>query len=203
MFKLHGIKVNSIYNQSGGEGVVKIFSLLFISIFICSSFSPLFANNKRDSEITVEESIKEILDSVNEIIKSGIQAGEKELKELKEKGGAVHKKAEESIMEKLQKILVELRKLEKALKENLAEGKKFSKEKREQYRKNRENLEEKVAQLKKRIKKFAEDIEKECRLLKEPISKRVQEFLKEMERAINSMQERLKRKRTTDKTLSI
>jgi gas vesicle protein len=98
---------------------------------------------------------------------------------------------------------VELRKLEKALKEDLAEGKEFSKEKREQYRKNRQNLEEKVAQLKKRIKKFAENIEKEYRLLKKPISKRVQEFLKEMESAINSMQERLKRKRTTDKTLSI
>jgi ElaB/YqjD/DUF883 family membrane-anchored ribosome-binding protein len=82
VFKLHGIKVDSIYNQSGGEGVVKIFSLLFISIFICSSFSPLFANNKRDSEITVEESIKEILDSVNEIITSGIKAAEKELKEI-------------------------------------------------------------------------------------------------------------------------
>jgi len=98
---------------------------------------------------------------------------------------------------------VELKKIEKVLKENLAEGKDLSKEKREHYRNNRENLEEKVAQLKKRIKKFAEDIEKEYRLLKEPISKRAQELLKEMERAINRIQERLKRKRTTDKTLSI
>lgn len=196
-----------IYNQSGGEGVVKIFSLLFISFFICSSFSPLFANNKRDSEITVEESIKEILDSVNEIIKSGIQAGEKELREIQKalKGNedSIHKTAEKYILEKLQEILVELRKLEKALKEDLAEGKEFSKEKREQYRKNRENLEKKIDQFKKRMKKFAEDIEKEYRLLKEPISKRAQELLKEMERVINRIQERLKRESNTDKTISI
>jgi len=187
--------------------VTKRFFILFISIFICSSFPPLFANNKRDPEITIGESIKEILDSVNEIIKSGIQAVEeilKELqKELKERKDSIHKKAEKSILEKLQKILVELRKIEKALKENLAEGKGLSKEKREQYRNNRQNLEEKVAQLKKTIKKFAQDIEKEYRLLKEPISKRTQELLKEMERAINRIHERLKRKRTTDKTLSI
>jgi len=185
----------------------KFIFIFFISIFIVSSFGPLLADNKRGSAITAGKSIKEILDSVNEIITSGIQAAEGELKEfqkeLKEKGGAVHKRAEKSIAEKLQKILVELRKIDKALKENLAEGKDLSKEKREQYRKNRENLEEKMDQLTKRIKRFAEDIEKEYRLLKEPISKRVQEFLKEMERAINRMQERLNRKRTTDKSLSI
>ena len=98
---------------------------------------------------------------------------------------------------------MELRKIEKALKKNLAEGKGLSKEKREQYRNNRQNLEEKVSQLKKRIKKFAKNIEKEYRLLKEPISKRAQELLEEMERAINRIQERLKRERSIDKTLSI
>jgi len=83
----------------------KFIFILFISIFIVSSSGPLLAHNRKDSEITVGESIKEILDSVNEIITSGIQAAEKELKEfqkeLKEKGGAIHKKAERSIVEKL------------------------------------------------------------------------------------------------------
>ena len=185
----------------------KFIVILFSSVFIVSSFGPLLANNRKASEITIGESIKEILDSVNKIITFGIQAAEKELKEfhkeLREKGGGVHKKAEKSIVEKLQKILVELRKIEKALKENLAEGKNLSKEKREQYRNNRQNLEEKVAQLKKRIKKFARDLEKEYRVRKEPISKRVQELLRETERAINRMHERLKRKRIPDKTLSI
>ena len=129
----------------------KCIIIFFMSIFITSYFSPLLANNRKSPEITVQESIKEILDSVNEIITSGIQAAEKELKEfqkeLKEKGGAIHKKAEKSMGEKLQKMLVELRKIEKALKENLAEGKDLSKEKREQYRNSRQNLEEKVAQL--------------------------------------------------------
>ena len=60
----------------------KFIFILFISIFIVSSFSPLLAHNRKDSEITVGESIREILDSVNEIITSGIQAADKELKEF-------------------------------------------------------------------------------------------------------------------------
>ena len=61
---------------------LKYIFILFISIFIVSSFGPLLAHNRKGSEITIGESIKEILDSVNEIITSGIQVAEKELKKL-------------------------------------------------------------------------------------------------------------------------
>lgn len=180
---------------------------LFISLFILSSFSLVFSSNKEGSKITVRESIKEILNSVSEIIKCSIQAAEAELKELqkelKEKGDSIHKKAEISIVEKLQKILTELKKMEKALKEDLAKGEDLSKEKLKLYRKNLYNLEGKIDQFRKRIKKFAEEIEKECILLKEPIRKKVQDLLKEVERAINSMQERLKKHKKVDKSLSI
>ena len=186
---------------------MKKFYFLCIGIFIISSFNPLLAHQQRDSEINVGKSMKEILNSVNEIITYGLQTVEKELKKfqktLKEKGAAVHEKAEKSLVEELQKILLELKKLEKVLKENLAEGEDPSKEKHEQYRKNRQSLEEKVAELRKRIKEFAEEIEKEYRLFKEPISKRIQELLEEMKKAINRMQERLKRKRADDKVITI
>jgi len=44
---------------------------------------------------------------------------------------------------------------------------------------------------------------KECRLLKEPIREKVQDILKEMERAIDHMEERLKRQRQIDEAISI
>ena len=99
---------------------------LFISLFILSSFSLVFPSNKEGSKKTVRESIKEILNSVSEIIKCSIQAAEAELKELqkelKEKGDSIHKKAEISIVEKLQKILTELKKNGKSYKGKPSKG---------------------------------------------------------------------------------
>ena len=53
----------------------------------------------------------------------------------------------------------------------------------DQYIKDRDKLQERVGQFRKRIKEFAEGIGKEYRLLKEPIRQRAQDILKEMERA--------------------
>ncbi len=59
-----------------------------------------------------------------------------------------------------------------------------------------DKLQERVGQFRKRIKEFAEGIGKEYRLLKEPIRQRAQDILKEMERAIDRMGERLKKTET-------
>jgi len=180
---------------------------LFIVLFLFYTLNLVLANNKKDSDMTFGESIKEIVCSINEIIKGSIKlagAKLKELqKELKRGGSSIQKQAEKSIVQGLQKILAELRKLEKALKKNFAEREGLSKEKLNQYLKDRDKLQERVGRFRKRIERFAEEIGKECRSLKEPIRLKVQDILKEMERAIDRMEERLKRQRQIDKTLSV
>ena len=185
---------------------MKKLCILFTVVFLLYTLNLVLANNKKDSDMTFGESIKGIVSSINEIIKSSIKlagAKLKELqKELKRGGSSIQKQAEKSIIQGLQKALAELRKLEKALKKNLTEREGLSKEKVKQYLKNRDRLEERVGQFRKRIKRFGEEIGKECRSLKEPIRLKVQDILKEMERSIDRMEERLKRQRQIDKTLS-
>jgi len=191
----------------GGDNLMKKLCTLFIVLFLFYTLNLVLANNKKDSDMTFGESIKEIVSSINEIIKGSIKlagAKLKELqKELKRGGSSIQKQAEKSIVQGLQKILAELRKLEKALKKNFAEREGLSKEKLNQYLKDRDKLEERVGRFRKRIERFAEEIGKECRSLKEPIRLKVQDILKEMERAIDRMEERLKRQRQIDKTLSV
>lgn len=185
---------------------MKKLCIAFISLFLLCSFGVALADSEKGSDVTVGQSIKEIVNSINEIIKSSIRLAGAKLKELQEeleKGGtSIQKQAEKSIVQGLQKMLAELRRLEKALKKNLAEREGLPKEKLNQYLKDRDNLVERVDQFRKRIERFAEEIGRECRSLKEPIRLKVQDILKEMEQAINRMKERLKRQRQIDETLS-
>ena len=146
---------------------MKRLCILFIVLFLLYSVSLVLANDKKDSDMTFAESIKEIVSSINEIIKSSIKLAEAELKELqkelKERGGSIQKQAEKSIVHGLQKVLAELRKLDKALKKNLSEREGLSKEKLDQYLRNRDKLEERVGQFRKRIERFAEEIGKEAK----------------------------------------
>ncbi|NVM24856.1 MAG: hypothetical protein HWN70_02910 [Desulfobacterales bacterium] len=178
----------------------------FISFFLLCSFGLALADNEKGSDMTVGQSVKEIVNSINEIIGSSIRLAGAKLKELQkelEKGGtSIQKQVEKSMVEGLQKMLAELRRLEKALKKNLAEREGLPKEKLNQYLKDRDNLVERVDRFRKRIERFAEEIGRECKSLKEPIRLKVQDILKEMEQAINRMEERLKRQRQIDETLS-
>ncbi len=184
---------------------MKGYCIFFIGLFILSSISMAWAGSEKGPEMDVGENIKEIIRSINEIIKHSIKLAEAELKELqkelKEGRGSIEKQAEKSILLALKKILAELRRLEKTLKEKMAEREGLSKEKLDQYMKDRDKLEERVGQFRKRIRVFAKRIGKEYRLMKEPIRQRVQDILKEMERAIDRMGERLKRQRQIDKTI--
>jgi Na+/phosphate symporter len=179
--------------------------ILFMGLLVLSSFTLALAGSEEDPEMDVGEGIKEIIKSINEIIKYSIKLAEAELKELqrelKEGGRPLEKQAEKSILQALKRILAELRRLEEALKKNMAEREGLSKEELDRYMKDRDKLEERVGQFRERIKGFAEEIGKDWRLMKEPIGQRVQDILKEMERAIDRMGERLKRQRQMDKTI--
>jgi peptidoglycan hydrolase CwlO-like protein len=181
--------------------------VLFTSIFIVSSFHPLSARSEKGSKIIIGESIEEILGSLHEIIMPGSQPPTKESKEirneLQENGYVIYVNNEKSVVEKLEKMLVELRKIENELKEYLAERKELSNEKHEHYGNNLENLERKIAQLKRRIKTLTKDIIKEYQLLQDPIRNKIQEILTLMEKAIDCIQESLKEEHTPGKTLYI
>jgi gas vesicle protein len=181
--------------------------MIFVGVCILFSSALAFAGDKGANTTTVGQSIRAVLDSINEIIKYSIRLAEAELvelqRDLKEKGNVLHKKTEKKIVEGLQKILGELRDLEKALKENLEEGKELSREERERYRKRRDELEEKLARLKERVKEFANDMAKELRSLKGPIRDKINEILEELQKIINRMEERLKKQKQINETRSI
>ncbi|MFB0521190.1 MAG: hypothetical protein ACETWD_07160, partial [Desulfatiglandales bacterium] len=61
-----------------------------------------------------------------------------------------------------------------------------------------DRLEERLGHFRKRVEKFAREIEKEWRLMEGPVSQKVQDVLKEIERAMNRLRERLKRQRQID-----
>jgi len=190
----------------GGDNLMKGLCILFIGLFVLSSSCLVLASNEKDPKPDVGECMKEILSTLNEIIKSTIKLAEAELKELqkelKEGGGSIQNQAEKSIAQGLQRILAELRKVEKALEKNLAEREGLSEEKWNRYLENREKLEERVGHLKKTIVQLSEEIRKKCALLKESIREKGQDVLKEMERIISRMEERLKRQKRIDGTLS-
>lgn len=182
--------------------MIKGLCIFCISLFLLFPFGLVLASNEKPSKMYVGGSIEEALSTINEIIESSIRLAEAELerlqKVLKEEGESIQKRAGKSIVQGLEKIVAELRKLDQALKKNMAEREGLSTEKLNQYSKNLDRLEERLGQFRKRIEKFARDIEKEWRLMEEPVRQKVQDVLKEIERAINRLRERLKRQRQID-----
>ena len=64
--------------------------IIFLSLFLLLYLNPVFASNEKGNRNNIEKSIKEIMNSINEIIKSSIGLAEEGLKklqkELKDKG---------------------------------------------------------------------------------------------------------------------
>jgi hypothetical protein len=138
--------------------------IICLVILLGASGNLVFADGKINTSTTISESILEILNSISVIIESSIAIAEAELKELqrqlREKGHSVEKQAEESIVQTLHKTLAELKKLEKALKGNLAEMEELSRENLHKYRKSRDQLEIWLDQFEERLNALVEETEK-------------------------------------------
>lgn len=189
----------------GGEYIMKNTCIICLVILLGASGNLVFADGKINTSTTISESILEILNSISVIIESSIAIAEAEPKELqrqmREKGHSVEKQAEESIVQTLHKTLAELKKLEKALKGNLAEMEELSRENLHKYRKNRDQLEIWLDQFEERLNALVEETEKRRESLNEQAREKALEILEEMKRALNRMEERVQRQRQAEDML--
>ena len=180
--------------------------VICIVVLLAATANLVFAEDKADSRTTISESVLEILNSINEIIRSSIAIAEVELKELQQelgkKGDSFKKQTEESVVQTLHKTLAELKKLEEALKKNLAEMEGLSRDNYNKYRKKREHLEMRLERFKERLKAIVEEMERKGESLGEPIRERLLDILEEMKRTLNRMEERVKRQRQAENMLS-
>ena len=187
--------------------MAKKFCIVFIGVYLLFSADLGFAGNKKGDNRTAAQSMMQILDSINESIKNGFRLAELKLQDLernfKNKGSRLHKETDKSVVENLQKMLEELGALEKIFKKNLTEVKTFSKEKLKGFGRKRDELEEKLDNIKTRIKEFAGDMDRELRSLEKPIRKKAQNILNELEMIIKRMQERLERQKQINESRSI
>ncbi|HUT73179.1 MAG TPA: hypothetical protein VMW89_21105 [Desulfatiglandales bacterium] len=180
--------------------------IICLVVLLGASGKLVFADGKPNTGTTISESIVEILNSINEIIRSSIAIAEAELKELqwelRKKGDSLEKQAGESIVQTLHKTLAELKKLEEALKKNLAEMEGLSRDNYNKYRKKREHLEMRVERFKERLKALAEETEKRRESLNEQVREKALDIVEEMKRTLNRMEERVKRQRQVENMLS-
>ena len=190
----------------GGGGMMKNICIIFFIILLGAFGNLVFADGKTNTRTTISETILEILSSISLIIENSIAIAEAELKELqrepKKKGDSLEKQAEESIVQTLRKTLDELKKLEKVLKENLAEMEELSRENLDKYRKNRHQLEMRLDQFKQRLNALVEETEKRRELLNEQVREKAIGILEEMKKTLNRMEERVKRQRQAENMLS-
>ena len=190
----------------GADSMMRKIRIMCLVVLLGASGNLVFADGKPNTGRTISKSIVEILNSINVIIRSSIAIAEAELKELqwevRKKGDSLEKQAEESIVQTLQKTLAELKKLEKALKENLAEMEGLSAENLDKYHKNRDQLEMWLEQFKERLKALAEETEKRRESLNEQVREKALDIFEEMKRTLNRMEERVKRQRQAENMLS-
>jgi len=76
----------------------------------------------------------------------------------------------------------------------------MTKEKINQYLKDLDEIEKKIGGFRDKVKKFSDGVGKEGRSLKDSTVKKTQDVLKEIERALDKMEKRIKRQRQIDKT---
>ena len=190
----------------GGDSMMRRICIICLVVLLGASGKLVFADGKPNTGTTISESIVEILNSINEIIRSSIAIAEAELKELqwelRKKGDSLEKQAGESIVQTLHKTLAELKKLEEALKKNLAEMEGLSRDNYNKYRKKREHLEMRVERFKERLKALAEETEKRRESLNEQVREKALDIVEEMKRTLNRMEERVKRQRQAENMLS-
>jgi len=190
----------------GGDSMMRRICIICLVVLLGASGKLVFADGKPNTGTTISESIVEILNSINEIIRSSIAIAEAELKELqwelRKKGDSLEKQAGESIVQTLHKTLAELKKLEEALKKNLAEMEGLSRDNYNKYRKKREHLEMRVERFKERLKALAEETEKRRESLNEQVREKALDIVEEMKRTLNRMEERVKRQRQVENMLS-
>jgi DNA anti-recombination protein RmuC len=186
--------------------MLKQLGVLFVSSLLVVSLNTAFASSKEDSPGSIDETISEILNAINDIIKGSLALAEAELKQLQrqleKRGGALQEEAEQSILRALQNALSELKELDRAIKKNLEDMKRSRKERLNDYRKTADTLEKRVAEIKKQLEEFAQKIEKESARLRGPVEKKVRQILAEMERALDRMEQRFKKHKEIEVTLS-
>ena len=186
--------------------MLKQLGVLFVSSLLVVSLNTAFASSKEDSPGSIDETISEILNAINDIIKGSLALAEAKLKQLQrqleKRGGALQEEAEQSILRALQNALSELKELDRAIKKNLEDMKRSRKERLNDYRKTADTLEKRVAEIKKQLEEFAQKIEKESARLSGPVEKKVRQILAEMERALDRMEQRFKKHKEIEVTLS-
>ena len=186
--------------------MLKQLGVLFVSSLLVVSLNTAFASSKEDSPGSIDETISEILNAINDIIKGSLALAEAELKQLQrqleKRGGALQEEAEQSILRALQNALSELKELDRAIKKNLEDMKRSRKERLNDYRKTADTLEKRVAEIKKQLEEFPEEMEKESATLRGPVEKKVRQILAEMERALDRMEQRFKKHKEIEVTLS-
>jgi methyl-accepting chemotaxis protein len=186
--------------------MLKQLGVLFVSSLLVVSLNTAFASSKEDSPGSIDETISEILNAINDIIKGSLALAEAELKQLQrqleKRGGTLQEEAEHSILRALQNALSELKELDRAIKKNLEDMKRRQKERLNDYRKTADTLEKRVAEIKKQLEEFAQKMEKESATPRGPVEKKVRQILAEMERALNRMEHRFKKHKEIEGTLS-
>lgn len=186
--------------------MIRKLGIILFGVMLVVSFSSGVARSEEDSKRGMDETISEILDAINDIIKGSLALAEAELKQLQrqleKRGGALQEEAEQSILRALQNALSELKELDRAIKKNLEDMKRRQKERLNDYRKTADTLEKRVAEIKKQLEEFADEMEKESATLRGPVEKKVRQILAEMERALDRMEQRFKKHKEIEGTLS-
>jgi methyl-accepting chemotaxis protein len=180
--------------------------IILFGAMLVVSLNTAFARSEEDSPGSIDETISEILNAINDIIKGSLALAEAELKQLQrqleKRGGALQEEAEQSILRALQKALSELKELDRAIKRNLEDMKRRQKERLNDYRKTADTIEKRVAEIKKQLEEFAQKMEKESATVRGPVEKKVRQILAEMERALDRTEQRFKKHKEIEDTLS-
>jgi methyl-accepting chemotaxis protein len=180
--------------------------IILFGAMLVVSLNTAFARSEEDSPGSIDETISEILNAINDIIKGSLALAEAELKQLQrqleKRGGALQEEAEQSILRALQKALSELKELDRAIKRNLEDMKRRQKERLNDYRKTADTIEKRVAEIKKQLEEFAQKMEKESATVRGQVEKKVRQILAEMERALDRTEQRFKKHKEIEDTLS-
>jgi ElaB/YqjD/DUF883 family membrane-anchored ribosome-binding protein len=173
--------------------------ILFLFLFFFLYLHPTFAADEEEGQHGIQKSVEELLNTVNNIMKSTIELSEEELEKLhnhlKDRGSSIMKETGESIAKGLQSILGELRKLEMALKEMLDNTKDATKKKMDRCMRDLDGTERAICKYRDTIKNFADRLGRESGSISNSTLKKAQDVLKEIEKTLHEMGERIKKER--------
>ncbi len=172
------------------------FFVLVLGLFLFFGAATVLAQKDSDPNTSPDECIKQILESLGEIVSNSIGIAELELRMLKEEFKKGLDSADSAtrrwIIKGLRDIMNELRALEKSLKRGLDKKRGSSENESYKYNEQLKSLTKDLERVKQRIKGFGRDIKKELEDLKGPVAEKIQDMLEELKKIMERLEQEIK-----------